>query len=103
MSKCNNFFDLIINLIEEIFLLSFSVSFNYNRNSAPFILWCKPDLYHDSGYDYDVLQRSSVKRSACSDKTRHFYILEHVFYSLSEFDKSTRPIVYTSDFGGRTS
>ena len=33
-------------LIEEIFLLSFSVPFNYSRNSAPSILWCKPDVYH---------------------------------------------------------
>ena len=30
-------------LIEEIFLLSFSVPFNYSRNSAPYFLWCKPD------------------------------------------------------------
>ena len=64
--------------LEEIYLLSFSVPFNYSRNSAPYILWCKPDVYH-SDYNYDVLQRFSVKRGACSDKARHFFILRHDF------------------------
>ena len=32
--------------LEEIILLSFSVPFNYSRNSAPSLLCSKPRVYH---------------------------------------------------------
>ena len=33
-------------ILEEIILLSFSVPFNYSRNSAPSLLCSKPGVYH---------------------------------------------------------